>query len=75
MILPVSLVFGHVTLAASSMTFYDCGAVSGLNQSSQYVSRCTATRQQALSRRSVVQMLTRMFIFQMFGVRHQRVAV
>lgn len=37
MILPVSLVFGHVTIATSSMTFYECGAVSRLNQSSQYV--------------------------------------
>ena len=37
MTLPVSLVFGHVTIATSSMTFYDCGAVSRLNQSSQYV--------------------------------------
>lgn len=37
MILPVSLVFGHVTITTSNMTFYDCGAVSQLNQSSQYV--------------------------------------
>ncbi|KAM9351259.1 plexin-B3 [Symphorus nematophorus] len=35
MILPVSLVFGHVTIATGNMTFYDCGAVSRLNQSSQ----------------------------------------
>ncbi|CAF92988.1 unnamed protein product, partial [Tetraodon nigroviridis] len=35
MALPVSLVFGHVTIATSSMTFYDCAAVSRLNQSSQ----------------------------------------
>lgn len=35
MILPVSLVFGHVTVATGNMTFYDCGAVSQLNQSSQ----------------------------------------
>ncbi|XP_070695560.1 plexin-B3 [Pempheris klunzingeri] len=35
MILPVSLVFGHVTVTTGNMTFYDCGAVSRLNQSSQ----------------------------------------
>lgn len=35
MILPVSLVFGHVIIATGNMTFYDCGAVSQLNQSSQ----------------------------------------
>ncbi|XP_037628566.1 plexin-B1 [Sebastes umbrosus] len=35
MILPVSLMFGHVTITTGSMTFYDCGAVSRLNQSSQ----------------------------------------
>ncbi|XP_075882893.1 plexin-B3 isoform X3 [Nelusetta ayraudi] len=35
MILPVLLVFGHVTLTTGNMTFYDCGAVSRLNQSSQ----------------------------------------
>ncbi|KAM6930088.1 plexin-B3 isoform 2-T2 [Lycodopsis pacificus] len=35
MILPVSLMFGHVTIATGNMTFYDCGAVSRLNQSSQ----------------------------------------
>lgn len=39
MIVPVSLAFGQVTIATSSMTFYDCGAVSRLNQSSQYVPR------------------------------------
>uniref|UniRef100_A0A3Q3WDU9 Plexin-B1 n=1 Tax=Mola mola TaxID=94237 RepID=A0A3Q3WDU9_MOLML len=35
MILSVSLVFGHVTITTGNMTFYDCGAVSQLNQSSQ----------------------------------------
>lgn len=35
MVLPVSLMFGHVTVAMGNMTFYDCGAVSRLNQSSQ----------------------------------------
>ncbi|XP_054475843.1 LOW QUALITY PROTEIN: plexin-B1 [Anoplopoma fimbria] len=35
MILPVSLMFGHVTITTGNMTFYDCGAVSRLNQSSQ----------------------------------------
>ncbi|XP_078110260.1 plexin-B3 isoform X1 [Sander vitreus] len=35
MILPVSLMFGHVTVTTGDMTFYDCGAVSQLNQSSQ----------------------------------------
>lgn len=35
MILPVSLVYGHVTITTGNMTFYDCGAVSRLNQSSQ----------------------------------------
>ncbi|XP_037335663.2 plexin-B1 [Pungitius pungitius] len=35
MVLPVSLVFGHVTITTGHMTFYDCGAVSRLNQSSQ----------------------------------------
>ncbi|CAF95457.1 unnamed protein product, partial [Tetraodon nigroviridis] len=44
MALPVSLVFGHVTIATSSMTFYDCAAVSRLNQSSQYVQRQQANR-------------------------------
>ncbi|XP_042369556.1 plexin-B3-like, partial [Plectropomus leopardus] len=34
MILPVSLMFGHVTITAGNLTFYDCGAVSRLNQSS-----------------------------------------
>ncbi|XP_034721101.1 plexin-B1-like, partial [Etheostoma cragini] len=34
MILPVSLMFGHVTITTGHMTFYDCGAVSQLNQSS-----------------------------------------
>ncbi|KAM8754498.1 plexin-B3 isoform 2-T3 [Acanthopagrus schlegelii] len=34
-ILPVSLVFGRVTITTGNMTFYDCGAVSRLNQSSQ----------------------------------------
>ncbi|XP_034534320.1 plexin-B1 [Notolabrus celidotus] len=34
-ILSVSLMFGHVTITTGSMTFYDCGAVSRLNQSSQ----------------------------------------
>nr|XP_020469413.1 plexin-B1-like [Monopterus albus]XP_020469414.1 plexin-B1-like [Monopterus albus]XP_020469415.1 plexin-B1-like [Monopterus albus] len=35
MILPVSLLFGHVIITTGNMTFYDCGAVSRLNQSSQ----------------------------------------
>lgn len=35
MVLPVSLRFGHVTITTGNMTFYDCGAVSRLNQSSQ----------------------------------------
>ncbi|TNN44533.1 Plexin-B1 [Liparis tanakae] len=35
MTLPVSLMFGHVTITTGHMTFYDCGAVSRLNQSSQ----------------------------------------
>ncbi|XP_005748043.1 plexin-B1 [Pundamilia nyererei] len=35
MILPVSLMFGHVTVTTGNMTFYDCMAVSRLNQSSQ----------------------------------------
>ncbi|KAM9344359.1 plexin-B3 [Pholidichthys leucotaenia] len=34
-ILPVSLMFGDVTVTVGNMTFYDCGAVSRLNQSSQ----------------------------------------
>uniref|UniRef100_A0A8C5A245 Plexin B3 n=1 Tax=Gadus morhua TaxID=8049 RepID=A0A8C5A245_GADMO len=32
--LPVSLMFGHVTIASTHMTFYDCGAVGQLNTSS-----------------------------------------
>ncbi|XP_054644366.1 plexin-B3 isoform X1 [Dunckerocampus dactyliophorus] len=35
MILPVLLTFGHVTITTANMTFYDCGAVSRLNQTSQ----------------------------------------
>ncbi|CAK6977993.1 LOW QUALITY PROTEIN: plexin-B1 [Scomber scombrus] len=35
MIMPVSLKFGQVTITTGDMTFYDCGAVSRLNQSSQ----------------------------------------
>ncbi|XP_067383981.1 plexin-B3 isoform X2 [Channa argus] len=35
LILPVSLMFGHVIITTGNMTFYDCGAVSRLNQSSQ----------------------------------------
>ncbi|XP_029283979.1 LOW QUALITY PROTEIN: plexin-B1, partial [Cottoperca gobio] len=35
MILPVSLMFRHVTITTGNMSFYDCGAVSHLNQSSQ----------------------------------------
>ncbi|XP_054868907.1 plexin-B1 [Amphiprion ocellaris] len=38
MILPVSLMFGHVTVTTGNMTFYDCSAVSQLNQSSQCLS-------------------------------------
>uniref|UniRef100_A0A4W6EKG8 Plexin-B1 n=1 Tax=Lates calcarifer TaxID=8187 RepID=A0A4W6EKG8_LATCA len=38
MILPVSLRFGHVTITTGNMTFYDCGAVSRLKQSSQCLS-------------------------------------
>ncbi|XP_008293461.1 plexin-B1 [Stegastes partitus] len=38
MILPVSLMFGHVTITTGNMTFYDCSAVSRLNQSSQCLS-------------------------------------
>ncbi|XP_004086439.1 plexin-B1-like [Oryzias latipes] len=37
MILPVSLTLGHVTITTGNMTFYDCGSVSRLNQSSQCV--------------------------------------
>ncbi|CAL8369800.1 unnamed protein product [Lota lota] len=32
--LPVSLMFGHVTIASSNMTFYDCVAVGTLNTTS-----------------------------------------
>ncbi|MEQ2289050.1 hypothetical protein AMECASPLE_029226 [Ameca splendens] len=35
MILPVSVMFGDVTITSGNMTFYDCGAISRLNQSSQ----------------------------------------
>ncbi|XP_015824262.3 plexin-B3 [Nothobranchius furzeri] len=35
MILPMSLMFGHVTITTGNMTFYDCRAASQLNQSSQ----------------------------------------
>ncbi|KAF7650449.1 hypothetical protein LDENG_00125900 [Lucifuga dentata] len=35
MILPVSLMFGHVTITRGNMTFYDCAAVGRLNPSSQ----------------------------------------
>lgn len=35
MIVPVAVKFGHVTITTGNMTFYDCGAVSRLNQSSQ----------------------------------------
>ncbi|XP_023189667.1 plexin-B1 isoform X1 [Xiphophorus maculatus] len=38
MVLPVFLMFGHVTVAMGNMTFYDCGAISRLNQSSQCLS-------------------------------------
>ncbi|KAF0036111.1 hypothetical protein F2P81_011423 [Scophthalmus maximus] len=38
MVLPVSLKFGHVTITTGHLTFYDCGAVSRLNQSSQCLS-------------------------------------
>ncbi|KAK5873239.1 hypothetical protein PBY51_018300 [Eleginops maclovinus] len=38
MILPVSVMFGHVTVTTGNMTFYDCEAVSRLNQNSQCVS-------------------------------------
>ncbi|KAK1898167.1 Plexin-B2 [Dissostichus eleginoides] len=34
MILPVSVMFGHVTVTTGNMTFYDCGAVSRLHQNS-----------------------------------------
>lgn len=67
MILPVSLVFGHVTIATSSMTFYDCGAVSRLNQSSQYVQIAIvlpATCHRDADRQRCV--------FQVSGLRRQR---
>ncbi|KAF3840448.1 hypothetical protein F7725_006310 [Dissostichus mawsoni] len=38
MILPVSVMFGHVTVTTGNMTFYDCGAVSRLHQNSMCVS-------------------------------------
>ncbi|XP_041860181.1 plexin-B1 [Melanotaenia boesemani] len=38
MVLPVSLMFGHVTITTGKMTFYDCDAVTRLNQSSQCLS-------------------------------------
>uniref|UniRef100_A0A672ZWM7 Plexin B3 n=1 Tax=Sphaeramia orbicularis TaxID=375764 RepID=A0A672ZWM7_9TELE len=38
MILSVALKFKHVTITTGNMTFYDCGAVSRLNQSSQCLS-------------------------------------
>ncbi|XP_019935566.2 plexin-B3 [Paralichthys olivaceus] len=38
MMLPVSLRFGDVTITTGNMTFYDCEAVSRLNQSSQCLS-------------------------------------
>ncbi|XP_061662266.1 plexin-B3 isoform X3 [Syngnathoides biaculeatus] len=34
-ILPLSLTFGDVTISTATITFYDCGAVSRLNQTSQ----------------------------------------
>ncbi|XP_077456981.1 plexin-B3 isoform X1 [Stigmatopora argus] len=34
-IVPVSLTFGHVTISTANITFYDCGAVSRLNRTSQ----------------------------------------
>ncbi|XP_061549767.1 plexin-B3 isoform X1 [Phycodurus eques] len=34
-IVPVSLTFGDVTISTANITFYDCGAVSRLNQTSQ----------------------------------------
>lgn len=69
MILPVSLAFGHVTIATSTMTFYDCGAVSRLNQSSQYV----RTQQASNPAVSNVTSLNDGGVFQMFGLRRQRV--
>lgn len=38
MILSVAVKFGHVTVTTGNMTFYDCGAVSRLNQTSQCLS-------------------------------------
>ncbi|KAK5895490.1 hypothetical protein CesoFtcFv8_012079 [Champsocephalus esox] len=38
MVLPVSVMFGHVTVTTGNMTFYDCGAVSRLHQNSMCVS-------------------------------------
>ncbi|XP_034004065.1 plexin-B3 [Trematomus bernacchii] len=38
MILPVSVMFGHVTVTTGNMTFYDCEAVSRLHQNSMCVS-------------------------------------
>ncbi|KAM9855597.1 plexin-B3 [Aulostomus maculatus] len=43
MTLPVSLTFDHVTITTGHMTFYDCGAVSRLNQSSQCLA-CVSSR-------------------------------
>ncbi|XP_051914630.1 plexin-B3 isoform X1 [Hippocampus zosterae] len=34
-IVSLSLTFGHVTISTTNITFYDCGAVSRLNQTSQ----------------------------------------
>ncbi|KAM4562620.1 plexin-B3 isoform 1-T4 [Odontesthes bonariensis] len=42
MILPVSLMFSQVSITTGNMTFYDCGAVSRLNQSSQCLA-CVST--------------------------------
>ncbi|XP_028308317.1 plexin-B1 [Gouania willdenowi] len=42
MTLPVSLMFGHVTITTGNITFYDCGAVSRLNQNSQCVQCVTS---------------------------------
>lgn len=38
MVLSVAVKFGHVTITSGSMTFYDCGAVSRLNRTSQCLS-------------------------------------
>ncbi|XP_033825079.1 plexin-B3 [Periophthalmus magnuspinnatus] len=38
MILPVAVKFGNVTITTGNMTFYDCGAVSHLNRTSQCLS-------------------------------------